>query len=372
MTATQRKMNAASMTGLPFCAFAPCGFGRARRRQSRGHAGSGSAPVAASARPLPVLGRHVFDVQAAARLDTTLVLASAPRVFPLSIPDQVAHLAASYFGFHVLPHAGAPGVVGSDPGAWPNPNRMRSDVFTIILVRRCPKCGQEKPATREFWGLDRYRPSLCSNRCLRCTRRPRPNLCDRFWSKVHKRGPRECWLWTASVNGHGYGHFYVADKTRNGRCICVSAHRVAWALTHGYMPDADILHKCDNPALLQPEPSAARNARRQHARSTKQGAPRWRRPQCAPGAPSERARSRRDDRPADLQSTVVAVRAGTSNPEARALGVRLVRSARRDPAADRRVEYAGPDPREPRPRAADPVARDPEKLPMIDGPRQKP
>lgn len=78
---------------------------------------------------------------------------------------------------------------------------------------------------------------------------------DRFWSKVNKDGPLPpiagwtlgcCWLWTAGLDGHGYGHF---DNK--------GAHRVAFYLTHGYWPPNDLDHLCRvlacvNPAHVEP------------------------------------------------------------------------------------------------------------------------
>ena len=66
----------------------------------------------------------------------------------------------------------------------------------------------------------------------------------RFWSKVDKRG--NCWLWRASLAQHyGYGQFAVGTKV-------FSAHRVAWVLEHGHMPDGLVLHQCDNPPCVKP------------------------------------------------------------------------------------------------------------------------
>ena len=71
----------------------------------------------------------------------------------------------------------------------------------------------------------------------------------RFWSKVRMGGSDECWDWTASVfrgEKGGYGRFLLAGKIRY-------AHRVAWRLTNGEIPDGlFVLHKCDNRRCCNP------------------------------------------------------------------------------------------------------------------------
>lgn len=69
-------------------------------------------------------------------------------------------------------------------------------------------------------------------------------LAERFWSKVDKRGPDECWNWTASLWGGGYGQFM-----RKGSRY---AHHVSWELTNGSRGDKCVLHKCDNPRCVNP------------------------------------------------------------------------------------------------------------------------
>ena len=81
----------------------------------------------------------------------------------------------------------------------------------------------------------------------------------RFWSKVDKDGPipsqcpdlGPCWLWTAARFHFGHGSFKYQGKQ-------VKAHRVAFQLTFGAIPDADgyhggcACHRCDNPACVNP------------------------------------------------------------------------------------------------------------------------
>jgi len=73
-----------------------------------------------------------------------------------------------------------------------------------------------------------------------------PTHADRFWAKVDRRGPDECWPWLASKNRRGYGQFRLDGKMRK-------AHRVAYALANGPLPHgALVCHHCDNPPCCNP------------------------------------------------------------------------------------------------------------------------
>lgn len=64
-------------------------------------------------------------------------------------------------------------------------------------------------------------------------------LTYKFWSLVDRRDQQECWRWTAGRTGPGYGQIRWKSQ-RDG------AHRMAWALTHGPIPNGmHVLHKCD-------------------------------------------------------------------------------------------------------------------------------
>lgn len=75
----------------------------------------------------------------------------------------------------------------------------------------------------------------------------------RFWSKVQHGGG--CWLWQASVFGSpGYGQFTAVDTGRAARQRHLYAHRVAWALSHGPIPEGQsVLHSCDVPLCVNPD-----------------------------------------------------------------------------------------------------------------------
>jgi predicted ribonuclease toxin of YeeF-YezG toxin-antitoxin module len=80
-------------------------------------------------------------------------------------------------------------------------------------------------------------------------RRRRP-LVERFWSNVDRSGgDKACWIWTAGKSGDGYGGFRVGK-------IQTTAHRYAWILTNGPVPDGlFVCHDCpggDNPACVNP------------------------------------------------------------------------------------------------------------------------
>ena len=72
---------------------------------------------------------------------------------------------------------------------------------------------------------------------------------ERFWEKVDRRGPDECWEWTGSRTRQGYGLFRLHSRQSMQR-----AHRVAYTLHYQKIPDGlHCLHRCDNPSCCRPD-----------------------------------------------------------------------------------------------------------------------
>lgn len=71
------------------------------------------------------------------------------------------------------------------------------------------------------------------------------SLKQRFWAKVDKRGPDECWLWRgATIRRYGYVRVHGRLKR---------AHRMAYKFCIGPIPDGlCICHHCDNPLCVNP------------------------------------------------------------------------------------------------------------------------
>lgn len=99
----------------------------------------------------------------------------------------------------------------------------------------CPECGGPKTKHGVM--------------CIACRRRigrPRRPLAERFWKKVDRRGPDECWPWTGATV-QGYGRLNIDNRS-------VLAPRVLIEVEFGVPvpPHLRVLHHCDNPPCCNP------------------------------------------------------------------------------------------------------------------------
>ena len=69
----------------------------------------------------------------------------------------------------------------------------------------------------------------------------------RFWPKVKRGEPEECWLWIAKARLREYGSFMAWKRPQY-------AHRIAYALVRGDLRLGDyVLHECDTPLCCNPD-----------------------------------------------------------------------------------------------------------------------
>lgn len=70
----------------------------------------------------------------------------------------------------------------------------------------------------------------------------RKSLAERFWPKVDRRGPDECWPWKGCKTPDGYG------RLNSGY-----AHRASLELNGVPVPtNMFVCHRCDNPSCVNP------------------------------------------------------------------------------------------------------------------------
>ena len=79
--------------------------------------------------------------------------------------------------------------------------------------------------------------------------RPIPELTaqdiSRFWAKVEKRGPNECWFWVGTQPPKR-GYFSI----QNRRYL---SYRITWKIHFGFDPDEkQVCHSCDNGLCCNP------------------------------------------------------------------------------------------------------------------------
>jgi hypothetical protein len=86
-------------------------------------------------------------------------------------------------------------------------------------------------------------------------------VAERFWASVDKNGPvpahrpelGPCWVWKGKPNETGYGRVGIEGRVE-------LAHRVAWKLVNGAIPDGlGVLHHCDNRMCQRAERDPAKS-----------------------------------------------------------------------------------------------------------------
>lgn len=112
-------------------------------------------------------------------------------------------------------------------------------------------CGQQTPIANETQvSVGRVKGQhvrFISGHSLKL--RVRPPIEQRFWEKVDKKGPNDCWIWIGSKSETGYGKIRYKYKSRG-------AHRFSYELHNGPIPtNMCVCHNCpggDNPSCVNP------------------------------------------------------------------------------------------------------------------------
>lgn len=75
----------------------------------------------------------------------------------------------------------------------------------------------------------------------------RKHIIDRLMEKTKVDADTGCWEWTGGKAGNGYGNIWYNGKL-------TYTHRLSYELFTGEIPAGlFILHKCDNPACINPD-----------------------------------------------------------------------------------------------------------------------
>ena len=112
----------------------------------------------------------------------------------------------------------------------------------------CLGCGKEFIADRRQCVKRQLSQTTCSWACADKVR-TKP-LEERFWPKVAKGGPDDCWLWLAATDSNGYGR--IGDDGGSQRTE--EATHASWKLHTGECVPVGMFlcHTCDNPPCVNP------------------------------------------------------------------------------------------------------------------------
>lgn len=106
---------------------------------------------------------------------------------------------------------------------------------------------------------------------------------ERFWLRVNKLGPDECWPWRGAQATKGYGFFYAGGKK-------IHATRFSWSLNNGLEWPVGLIccHSCDNPPCVNPSHLWAGTIRDNAIDMSRKGRSQWsQKTHCPSGHPYE-------------------------------------------------------------------------------------
>lgn len=119
------------------------------------------------------------------------------------------------------------------------------------FIRQCRACKQWLPHT-DFdriilkSGPRKGYSAGVALRCRACIASIHRPFAERFWERVTRNGPDDCWEWQGYRNRSGHGRI-------NAEGYRTTAHRIAYILTYGDIPDGLVVcHRCDNPPCCNP------------------------------------------------------------------------------------------------------------------------
>jgi hypothetical protein len=80
----------------------------------------------------------------------------------------------------------------------------------------------------------------------------RGTVSDRFWANVIPEPNSGCWLWLGSTDRKGYGQMRITTNKKQSK-LKYATHISLKLHDHQIPSGLHVLHRCDNPACVNPE-----------------------------------------------------------------------------------------------------------------------